>query len=70
LITDGVLRRTLQRYGPQGWEHIKAAHIANSDPITVYPHELAATALQLMERNRRKAISELPVISKDPTKRS
>ncbi|MFM7264032.1 MAG: SIS domain-containing protein, partial [Cyanobium sp.] len=63
LITDGDLRRTLQGHGPQEWALITAAHIATSDPITVQPHELAAAALQLMERNRRKAISVLPVVS-------
>jgi len=63
LITDGDLRRTLQRHGPQEWAQITASHIATIDPITIYPHELAAAALQLMERNRRKAISVLPVVS-------
>jgi arabinose-5-phosphate isomerase len=63
LITDGDLRRTLQHHGPHEWAQITAAHIATPDPITIHPHELAAAALQLMERNRRKAISVLPVIS-------
>ena len=63
LITDGDLRRSLQRHGPEAWSQITASQMATSDPITVYPHELAATALQLMESNRRKAISVLPVIS-------
>ena len=63
LITDGDLRRTLQHHGPHEWAQITAAHIATPDPITIHPSELAAAALQLMERNRRKAISMLPVIS-------
>lgn len=63
LITDGDLRRTLQHHGPEAWLQITAAQMATIDPITVYPHELAAAALQLMESNRRKAISVLPVIS-------
>jgi arabinose-5-phosphate isomerase len=63
LITDGDLRRTLQRHGPQHWEGITAAQMATADPITVHSNELAATALQLMERNRRKAISVLPVVN-------
>jgi len=63
LITDGDLRRTLQRYGPDEWPTITASWMATTDPITVYPHELAISALQLMESNRRKSISVLPVIS-------
>jgi arabinose-5-phosphate isomerase len=63
LITDGDLRRTLQHHGPHEWAQITATHIATPDPITIHPSELAAAALQLMERNRRKAISVLPVIS-------
>ncbi len=63
LITDGDLRRTLQHHAPHEWAQITATHIATPDPITIHPHELAAAALQLMERNRRKAISVLPVIS-------
>ncbi len=63
LITDGDLRRTLQHHGPETWSQITAAQMATSDPITVFPHELASAALQLMESNRRKPISVLPVIS-------
>ena len=63
LITDGDLRRTLQRHGPEAWSQITASQMATTDPITVSPHELAAAALKLMESNRRKAISVLPVIS-------
>ena len=63
LITDGDLRRTLQRYGPGDWDRITAAEMATRDPITVTPEVLAAEALELMERNRRKAISVLPVVS-------
>lgn len=63
LITDGDLRRILQLHGPHEWAQITAADIATPDPITIYSHELAATALQLMERNRRKAITVLPVIN-------
>jgi arabinose-5-phosphate isomerase len=63
LITDGDLRRTLQRHAPEEWEQITAAGIATADPITVQPQELAAMALKLMEKNRRKSISVLPVIN-------
>ena len=65
LITDGDLRRTLQRHGPQEWAGITAAQMATANPITVTPEVLAAAALALMERNPRQAISVLPVV--DPS---
>jgi len=66
LITDGDLRRTLQHHGPEEWSKITAARMATTDPITVHPDQLAVSALQLMESNRRKNISVLPVISSTP----
>ena len=36
-----------------------------ADPITVQPQLLAVAALELMERNRRKAIAVLPVQAED-----
>ncbi|MEB3352150.1 MAG: KpsF/GutQ family sugar-phosphate isomerase [Cyanobacteriota bacterium] len=63
LITDGDLRRTLQRHPPGAWDGVTAMAMATTEPITVAPHQLAAEALELMERNRRKAISVLPVVA-------
>jgi arabinose-5-phosphate isomerase len=57
LITDGDLRRTLQRHGPQEWPAITAAQMATPQPITVPPEMLAAEALALMEHNPRQVIS-------------
>jgi arabinose-5-phosphate isomerase len=65
LITDGDLRRTLQRHGTTDWERVTAGEMATTDPITVTPEELAAVALELMERNPRQAISVLPVVHPD-----
>jgi arabinose-5-phosphate isomerase len=62
LITDGDLRRTLQRHPPESWASIHAGAMATVDPITVAPQTLAITALELMERNPRQAISVLPVV--------
>ncbi|MCP9809508.1 KpsF/GutQ family sugar-phosphate isomerase [Cyanobium sp. HWJ4-Hawea] len=62
LITDGDLRRTLQRHGPQEWAGITALEMATVAPITTTPGALAAEALELMERNPRQAISVLPVV--------
>ncbi|MCT0228065.1 KpsF/GutQ family sugar-phosphate isomerase [Synechococcus sp. CS-1331] len=66
LITDGDLRRTLQRHPPESWASIRAGAMATADPITVAPQTLAITALELMERNPRQAISVLPVV--DPAR--
>ena len=62
LITDGDLRRTLQQHDPASWATIRADAMATADPITVTPQTLAVAALELMERNPRKAISVLPVV--------
>jgi len=61
LITDGDLRRALRTHAPQGWAAIQAADLMTTDPITAAPDQLAAAALELMERNRRQPISVLPV---------
>ncbi|MEY4759603.1 MAG: D-arabinose 5-phosphate isomerase [Cyanobacteriota bacterium] len=62
LITDGDLRRTLQRHAPERWAALRAGAMATANPITVAPDTLAVTALELMERNPRQAISVLPVV--------
>ncbi|MEX0589002.1 MAG: KpsF/GutQ family sugar-phosphate isomerase [Cyanobium sp.] len=62
LITDGDLRRTLQRHAPDTWATIRAGAMATANPITVAPEALAIAALELMELNPRKAISVLPVV--------
>jgi arabinose-5-phosphate isomerase len=66
LITDGDLRRTLQRHAPDTWATLRAGAMATVDPITVAPEALAIAALELMECNPRKAISVLPVV--DPAR--
>ena len=65
LITDGDLRRALQQHGPQQWSQLTAADLMTADPITVDGDTLAISALEQMERNRRKAIAVLPVTSAD-----
>ena len=62
LITDGDLRRTLQRHTPEAWASVQASAMATTDPISVTPDTLAAEALQVMERNPAQALSVLPVI--------
>ncbi len=65
LITDGDLRRALQNHGPQEWSRLTAGDLMTPDPITVDGETLAISALEQMERNRRKAIGVLPVITTD-----
>ena len=62
LITDGDLRRTLQRHPPEAWASVEASAMATTDPISVTPGTLAAEALRVMERNPAQALSVLPVI--------
>jgi len=62
LITDGDLRRTLQRHPPGAWASVQASAMATTDPINVTPDTLAAEALVVMERNPAQALSVLPVI--------
>ncbi|WP_353091260.1 KpsF/GutQ family sugar-phosphate isomerase [Synechococcus lacustris] len=65
LITDGDLRRTLQQKPAHQWAGLTASQLMTADPITVQPQLLAVAALELMERNRRKAIAVLPVQAED-----
>ena len=62
LITDGDLRRNLQKHPPEAWADLRAGAMATADPIIVPPQTLAVTALELMEKNPKKAISVLPVV--------
>jgi len=65
LITDGDLRRTLQRHPPETWASVQASAMATSDPISVTPDTLAAEALRVMEFNPRKPVNVLAVMSKN-----
>ena len=62
LITDGDLRRALQTHAAALWNELTAADLMTADPITVPATTLAIEAIKRMERNRRKAISVLPVV--------
>lgn len=61
VITDGDLRRTIERLGETGLEGITAEQMMTAGPITATPDMLAYDALQLME-NRPSQISVLPVV--------
>ena len=66
IITDGDLRRWIEKTTPTDLAHLQAAAIMTRNPVTVLPDELAYNALQLME-NRPSQIAVLPVV--DPHQR-
>jgi arabinose-5-phosphate isomerase len=51
IISDGDLRRLLERDGPHALEHT-AGEIMNITPVTIDPDALAPTALALMEHRK------------------
>ena len=65
LITDGDMRRALQNHGAEQWSRLTAADLMTVDPITIPGVTLAIEAIERMERNRRKAISVLPVVDEE-----
>jgi len=64
LITDGDLRRALKKYKINQWETLSAEEIMTKDPIVISSEKYAIEALELMEKNRKKPISLLPVVDK------
>ncbi len=62
IITDGDLRRSIERTEPDRLTHVTAAEIMTKDPITTSAEALAFDALRLME-DRPMQISVLPVVS-------
>ena len=64
IVTDGDLRRTIERTPSDKLTSLTARHMMTSDPITATPDMLAYDALQLME-NRPFQISVLPVVGAD-----
>ncbi len=64
IITDGDLRRALEKKNTKAWESLKAKDIMTYNPITIKPNLMAIDALNLMENNyKNKSISVLPVTS-------
>jgi arabinose-5-phosphate isomerase len=61
IVTDGDLRRTIERTGVDGLSSLSAEQMMTAAPITVRADTLAFDALQLME-NRESQISVLPVV--------
>ncbi len=61
IITDGDVRRTLDKHPSNKWENIIAENIMTKSPVIINPKELAITGLKIMENND-KLITALPVI--------
>ena len=61
IVTDGDLRRTIERTDASELGRLNASAMMTGDPITASPEMLAYDALQLME-NRPSQISVLPVV--------
>lgn len=66
IITDGDLRRTIERAEAGNLDGLTASQMMTSGPITAAPDMLAFDALQLME-NRPSQISVLPVVDEEGT---
>lgn len=62
IITDGDLRRVIERAGPDGLTNLTADEMMTRDPVTASADMLAFEALKLMEQ-RPSQISVLPVVS-------
>lgn len=64
IITDGDLRRTIEKTPSERLDSLTAAEMMTRNPVYTTPEMLAYDALQLME-NRPSQISVLPVIGDD-----
>jgi len=64
IITDGDLRRAIQRSDHASLEHLKGDDLMTRNPVVASPDLLAYDALRLME-DRPSQISVLPVVGAD-----
>ena len=60
IITDGDLRRTIEKTAPEDFARLTADHMMTRSPVAALPEMLAFDALRLME-DRESQISVLPV---------
>jgi arabinose-5-phosphate isomerase len=60
IITDGDLRRTIEKTAPENLSALRAAEMMTANPTVAAPEMLAFDALKLME-DRPRQISVLPV---------
>lgn len=64
IVTDGDLRRTIEKTSPENLGGLCAEQMMTHQPITASPEMLAFDALQIME-NRPSQISVLPVVENE-----
>lgn len=64
IVTDGDLRRTIEKTEAKNLENLSAAEMMTKNPTVAAPEMLAFDALQLME-NRPAQISVLPVVDEN-----
>ncbi len=64
IVTDGDLRRTIEKTEAKNLENLNAAQMMTKNPTTAVPEMLAFDTLQLME-NRPFQISVLPVVDEE-----
>jgi arabinose-5-phosphate isomerase len=64
IVTDGDLRRAIERSGGDGLGELKAEDMMTASPVTATPDMLAFDALKLME-DRPSQISVLPIVNED-----
>lgn len=62
IVTDGDLRRTIEKTAPENLAALRAEQMMTVAPIVAAPEMLAFDALRLME-NRPRQISVLPVVA-------
>jgi arabinose-5-phosphate isomerase len=61
IITDGDVRRALQRCSPTELGDLRADQVMTADPVVIHPDAMAYDALKLME-HRSSQIAVLPVV--------
>jgi arabinose-5-phosphate isomerase len=61
IITDGDVRRTLQRCSPTELGDLRAEQVMTREPVVIHPDAMAYEALKLME-HRSSQIAVLPVV--------
>jgi arabinose-5-phosphate isomerase len=64
IITDGDLRRTIEKTSPEDLANLFAEQMMTRNPTVASPEMLAFDTLQLME-NRSSQISVLPVVESE-----
>ena len=64
IVTDGDLRRTIEKTAPENFANLNAELMMTHSPISAAPEMLAYDALNIME-NRPMQISVLPVVDEN-----